>query len=381
MTSRNLRILISGAGVAGLTAATWLGRQGVEPLVVEHAPDVRADGYIISLSHRSYQYAKQLDLLSVIEQRAAGIRASSYHRGANTLLKLNYERLFHGVDVLQIMRDDLQDLLYERASQVADFKFSTSIKELFEQENAVCVRFSDGSEREFDVVIGADGAHSNVRRLNFCPDAVDERHLGLCAAAFRLPNIADLRWKFETHMERDRYMVLFTTPHNGLAAVFVWASGLACAPPVEARAAVLRSAFRNSSELASRVLEYVPEDGMFYIDPLVQIRMNKWHTSRTVLIGDAAHCMTLISGQGATMAFTGACSLAERLLELPVEQAFLSYDADLRRTVHEVQERTCAASRWYVPRSVWRQCARDLAMYLFPTRVFERYFRDKYSRA
>lgn len=84
------RILISGAGVAGLTAAIWLGRAGLRTTVVEQADDVRADGYIISLSHRSYRYAERLGLLPAIRARAAGVTRSSYHRaGGATLLELD----------------------------------------------------------------------------------------------------------------------------------------------------------------------------------------------------------------------------------------------------------------------------------------------------
>jgi 2-polyprenyl-6-methoxyphenol hydroxylase-like FAD-dependent oxidoreductase len=100
-----------------------------------------------------------------------------------------------------------------------------------------------------------------------------------------------------------------------------------------------------------------------------------------VLVGDAAHCMTLISGQGATMAFTGACVLAEQLVALPAPAAFAAYQADLQDTVFDVQDRTRAVARWYVPRSRLRHLARDAAMWLLPSRYFERHFQLKYSRA
>jgi 2-polyprenyl-6-methoxyphenol hydroxylase-like FAD-dependent oxidoreductase len=376
------RILVSGAGVAGLTTVIGLARHGLRPVVVEHAPDVRADGYIISLSHRSYRYAESLGLLPAINERLAGVTHSSYHRGGIALLELDYTRLFDGVEVLQIMRDDLQDILWREARERADFRFGTSITAIDDRGAAARVTFSDGREEEFDAVIGADGAHSNVRQLCWRPDEVSERHLGLCCAAYRLPNIAGLRHKFETHMERDRYMVLFTTPQGGLAAVFGWASTLPAAPPPGARADVLRRAYADTGPLARRVLEHCPADGAFYMDPLVQVRLGDWYRGRAALIGDAAHCLTLISGQGATMAFTGACALVDQLVRHDdLATAYAAYEADLRDLVFDVQDRTRAASRWYVPRSWWRQSARDLGMWLFPVGFFERYFKTKYSRA
>ncbi len=378
---KDARILICGAGVAGLTAAIWLARAGFRPLVVERAPDVRADGYIISLSHRSYAYADRLGLLPAIRERSAGVTASSYHRAAATLLKLDYTRLFDGVDVVQIMRDDLQDILYQQARDLAEFRFDSTITAIEHGDTRAAVTLSDGSTAEWDVVIGADGLHSVVRDLSFAPGEVERRKLGLCSAAFRLPNVAGLTHKFETHMERDRYMVIFTTPQGGLAAVFVWATDLDRAPPPEARRDTLMKAYAGAGPLMQQVLAHCPADGAFFMDPLIQVRMQDWHRGQSVLTGDAAHCMTLISGQGATMAFTGACVLAEQLEALPPAEAFAAYQADLQRTVFEVQDRTRSMSRWYVPRTWWRQQARDLAMWAFPTAYFERHFKTKYSRA
>lgn len=376
------RILISGAGVAGLTAAIWLGRHGLRPVVVERAPDVRADGYIISLSHRSYRYAETLGLLPEIRERGAGVTASSYQRaGGRPLLELDYGRLFAGVDVLQIMRDDLQHILYEHARELAEFRFGTSIATLANGANGAEVSFSDGRSDTFDVVIGADGAHSQVRELAFPAGEVELRHLGLCSAAYRLPNIAGLAHKFETHMERDRYMVLFTTPQGGLAAVFVFATNMATAPPAGERRATLLAAYAGTAPLTREVLAHCPESGAFYMDPLVQVRMPRWHNGACALVGDAAHCLTLISGQGATAAFTGACVLAEQLVQQAPAAAFAAYEADLGATVRDVQDRTASASRWYVPRSPWRQLTRDLGMAMLPARYFERYFQAKYSRA
>lgn len=343
---------------------------------------MRADGYIISLSHRSYRYAEMLGLLPEIRARGAGVTASSYQRaGGRPLLELDYSRLFADVDVVQIMRDDLQQILYSHAEQLAEFRFGTSIARIERAGEAAEVEFCDGSSGMFDVVIGADGAHSRVRDLSFTQGEVELRHLGLCSAAYRLPNIAGLEHKFETHMERNRYMVIFTTPQGGLAAVFVWATDLPVSPPPPARRATLHAAFAGATGLPHEVLGHCPTSGAIYMDPLVQVRMPTWHRGPSVLVGDAAHCLTLISGQGATAAFTGACVLAEQLVAQQPSAAFAAYEADLFATVRDVQDRTIGASRWYVPRSIWRQTIRDTAMAILPSHFFERYFQTKYSRA
>ena len=73
--------------------------------------------------------------------------------------------------------------------------------------------------------------------------------------------------------------------------------------------------------------------------------------------------------------------LAEQLVDKTPAAAFAAYSADLGTTIRAVQDSTASASRWYVPRSLWRQTARDMGMALLPARYFERYFQAKYSRA
>ena len=175
----NSKILISGAGIAGLTCAIWLARHGFKPVVIEKAAEIRADGYIVSLSHASYHYAKKLNLLDKIIAKNSGIRESSYHdKRGKAMLTLDFSDLFRGVDVAQIMRDDLEDILYAEARDLVEIRLATFITKIDEGERSL-VTFNDGCEEEYDVVIGADGIHSNTRNLVFPESDVARRFFGL----------------------------------------------------------------------------------------------------------------------------------------------------------------------------------------------------------
>ena len=378
----NTRVLISGAGIAGLTSAIWLGRHGFRPVVVERAAGVRADGFIISFSHHSYRFAEELGLLPRLRATSAGIRASSYHdRYGSALLKLDYQRLFDGVQVVQIMRDDMQTLLFDEAKELVEFRFGTEIEAIDQTGQHAEVTFNDGSSEVFDVVIGADGLHSAVRTLSFDPDEISHCHLGLGCAAFKLDNVLGLRHKFETHMERNRYMVVFNDRHDGLAAVFVWQTDMSSPPPQEDRQAILCAAFDGAPSVTAQVLDMFPADAGVYMDPVVQVMLPQWHSQRVVLLGDAAHCMTLLSGQGASAAFTGASRLCKALIDLPPVAAFARYEQEQRPMVDAVQPLTRNAVKWYVPGSRWRELARDSAMRYLPDWYFHRYFKSKYTKA
>ncbi len=379
---RSSDILISGAGIAGLTCAIWLAREGFRPIVVERSPVIRADGFIISLSHASYRYAARLGLLDAIAAKNSGIRESSYHdRRGRAMLTLDYEDLFDGVDVVQIMRDDLQGILYDAARDVADIRLATSITAIADEGDRSHVEFSDGTAGTFDVIVGADGLHSMTRSLSFAPADVTKHYLGLFSSAYRLPNTLGLRRRFENHMERSRYMCVYTTRDGDLACVFIWQSDAAAAPPAGERYAELCRYYADAPALVAAVLDAFPRDQTVYMDPLIQIEMRHWSRRNTVLLGDAAHCLTLLSGQGASSAFWGACSLAEALAAHAKADAFRAYERALRPVIDDIQPATRLAAKWYVPRTPLRYAMRDAAMRWLPNAFYQRYFKRKYSRA
>lgn len=379
---RNSRILVSGAGVAGLTCAAWLGRGGFKPLVIEKAPSIRADGYIISLSHASYHYARELGVLEQIRARNSGIARSSYHdRHGRAMLELDYADLFAGIDVVQIMRDDLQTILHEAAREVADIRLGTTITALEEHGDETAVTFSDGTAAMFDVVIGADGLHSNTRSLAWPESAVTRHYLGLHSSAYRLPNTLGLARRFENHMERNRYMCVYTTRDGDLACVFIWQCAERTPPPAAARAQALNRSYDGAPVLVRQVLDEFPATGSVYMDPLIQIELGSWSRGNTVLLGDAAHCLTLLSGQGASSAFWGACALADALCERERADAFAHYERTLKPVTTQLQPATRRAARWYVPQTPLRYFVRDAAMRYMPNAFYQRYFKRKYSKA
>lgn len=379
---RNSRILVSGAGVAGLTCAAWLGRGGFKPLVIEKAPSIRADGYIISLSHASYHYARELGVLEQIRARNSGIARSSYHdRHGRAMLELDYADLFAGIDVVQIMRDDLQTILHEAAREVADIRLGTTITALEEHGDETAVTFSDGTAATFDVVIGADGLHSNTRSLAWPESAVTRHYLGLHSSAYRLPNTLGLARRFENHMERNRYMCVYTTRDGDLACVFIWQCEERTPPPAAARAQALNRSYDGAPVLVRQVLDEFPATGSVYMDPLIQIELGSWSRGNTVLLGDAAHCLTLLSGQGASSAFWGACALADALCERDRADAFAHYERTLKPVTTQLQPATRRAARWYVPQTPLRYFVRDAAMRYLPNAFYQRYFKRKYSKA
>lgn len=380
---KNSRILIHGAGVAGLTCAIWLGKHGFRPVVVEKSPHIRAaGGFIIALSGASYRFAEELGMLPDLQARDSDIYASSYHDSkGSTLLHLDYKYLFNGVDYIQITRDEIENVLYKHAKDQAEYRFSTSAEKIIQDEQKVVqVEFTDGKQEEFDIVIGTDGLHSTIRKLSFEESDITKHYLGLQVAAYKLDDVVGLKNKFEYHMERDRYMVLYSSRDGKLGCVFVWTSDEKKAPPVEQRWDVLNENYRDAGSLARKVIENYSDTSPIYMDPLIQIEMKQWHRGRVVVIGDAAHCMTLLSGQGASSAFADASYLSKALIDNEPEDAFKILEKTMRPAISEMLPKTRKAAMWYVPRSIVRQVIRDTGMKMLPVNYFKGYFKKKYMK-
>ena len=380
---RNARILISGAGIAGLTASIWLSRAGFRPLIVEKAPKIRADGFIITLSAHCYHLAREMGILDDLIALNNRIRGSSYHdRSGRAVLELDYDRLFEEGSAVQIMRDDLETVLFDHAKSGADFLFANAVAKIEQNGEAAHVEFEDGSAQSFEAVIGADGLHSRVRRLTFDDGEVTKHRLGLQAAAFRCPNVLGLSHKYEAYMEPNRHTIVYTTRTNELACIFIWKDdGLDIPPEGQGRLDHLGEAYQGADPRARALIECRGREDRVYMEALTQIEMPSWHKGRVCIIGDGAHCLTQLSGQGASMAIAGASALGQSMIELPVQDAFASYENAIRPVVSQLQPATRENAKWYVPGGTPFHLMRVMAMRFLPNEFWVRYFKSKYSKA
>ena len=263
---------------------------------------------------------------------------------------------------------------------MAEFRFDNSISKISHSTDSVDVEFLSGSSESYDLLIGADGLHSVTRQLAFEESEVNKNYLGRFSSAYKLDNVLEMTDKFENHMEQNRYMCVYTTGKGDLACVFIWKDENQAAPDMGHRADYLRKAFSGCPDTVETVLEQCPDNG-FYMDALIQIDMPSWSKGRVVLVGDAAHSLTLLSGQGASTAFWGASSLCKALLEYEPEQAFRMYEHEIRPVVNKVQPAVRSAAKWYIPGNRQTYLIRDALMSYLPNAFFQSYFKRKYNQA
>jgi 2-polyprenyl-6-methoxyphenol hydroxylase-like FAD-dependent oxidoreductase len=158
---KNKNILISGASVAGPALAFWLSRYGFHPTVIERAPAVRPGGYAVDFRGAALRALERMGIVGEVKKFETRTGAITIVDKANKRVASMPDGFTSGE--LEIMRGDLAGVLYQASRQDAEYIFDDSITGLTQSDPGVEVTFSRARAREFDLVVGADGLHSNVR--------------------------------------------------------------------------------------------------------------------------------------------------------------------------------------------------------------------------
>ncbi|AFK52095.1 FAD-dependent monooxygenase [Tistrella mobilis] len=380
MTSRPVspsHAVIAGAGIAGLTAAWWLDRIGWRTTLVERAPDLRTDGYMLGLSGPGLATATRMGLRPALEARSREIDENLYldSRGRE-LLRIRYPDLLQGIDWITLSRTALVDLLAGALPASATIRFDDRITEIEDhQEGPVQVGLASGAALAADLVIGAEGLRSDLRRRHFASDKVAFEPLGYGVAAFRLPDTLGLGRDFLSYAQPGRLTEFYTLADGSLATLYVWRRTGIDLPAGEAdRIQALKTAYAGAHPAVLTAIDARdPADGLYFDTTLMSV-LPHWSKGRLLLLGDAAHCLTLLSGQGAGMAITSAALLAECLLRHPLDmgKALTEHEARLRPVIGRLQARSRKLARLFIPATSTGFRLRNLALRHMPARLLAR---------
>lgn len=316
---RMIRVLVSGASIAGPALAHWLHRHGAEVTVVEQSPGLRPGGQAVDARGGAKDVIRRMGLDA--EVRAACTRtAGAYTVDADGTVLETFRADDHGGDgyiaEIEILRGDFAQVLYDDTRDHVEYLFGDRIASLTQDEDGVDVTFAGGDRRRFDLVIGADGLHSALRGMVFGPSEQFVRHLGLVLAFYTVPNEFGIDGWMLDHHDGGRSAGLrpVRDQHKAIAMLSFPAPGVAVDHrDVAAQKQLLREQMAGFGWQTSRILAHLDTTADFYLDECAQVVMHRWSLGRVGLLGDAAFSASPMSGGGTGMALIGAYLLAGEL--------------------------------------------------------------------
>ena len=352
-------------------------------LLVEQAPELRHGGYVIDFWGVGYDIAEQMGLIPQI--RALGYQVQEVRfvdrqgrkRGGfavDSIRRMTNDRF------TSVRRSDLAATIFHALDGKVETLFGDSVASIQENGDSVQVGFDHAAARQVDLVIGADGLHSRVRRLAFGPDAEREVSLGYHVAAFE---VAGYRPRDElvyvSHGAPGRQISRMSLREDKTLFLFVFRDEyLPKAQPAHEQEvkAALNSVFADVGWEGPQILAAMEEVGTIYFDRVSQIRIPHWTAGRTALVGDAGACVSLLAGEGTGLAMAEAYVLAGELHAAGGDQraAFARYEERLMPFLAHKQAAAAKFASSFAPPTTFGLTVRDLVTRLFRLPFLADYF-------
>lgn len=341
-------VLISGAGVAGMSLAYWLHRQGYAVSVVERAAALRGTGYAVDFRGQAIGVLDGMGVLSQMRDHATGM-------GAITLVDGDGKRIGElpaqtSAGDLEVLKSDVTRILHSITADDVSYVFDDSITVIDQDEDGVSVALERAARRRFDLVIGADGVYSNVRRHVFGPHRDFVQHLGMSSVGYTTANRLGLDHEGLRYSAPGRAVYVFSSSNPDRMTVSL--SVATDSPNIDrldryTQERLVRERFAGEGWEVPRLLEEMRLAPDFSFSSACQIVMDRWSHGRVVLVGDAGYCTAPTARMGASQALIGAHLLATRLVETAGDHtvAFPAYERELRPYITANQSKATQAAK------------------------------------
>jgi 2-polyprenyl-6-methoxyphenol hydroxylase-like FAD-dependent oxidoreductase len=342
----DVRVLISGASIAGPALAHWLHRRGAEVTVVEQSPELRPGGQAVDARGVAKEVIRRMGLDAAV-RAACTDTAGAYTVDADGNVLETYRADDDGGDgyiaEIEVLRGDFSQVLYDDTRDSVEYIFGNRIAELSQDADGVDVAFASGDRRRFEFVIGADGLHSALRSMVFGPREQFVRHLGLVLAFYTVPNEFGLdRWLLDYQdggrsaglrpiRDASRAIAMLSFPSPDFDIDY---------RDIDAQKRLLREQMAGFGWMTPRIFAHLDDAPDFYLDQVAQVVMDRWSDGRVGLLGDAAFSASPMSGAGTGLALVGAYMLAGELAAADWDPAagFAGYQERMRDYVDANQE-------------------------------------------
>lgn len=366
-----MRILIVGGGVAGLALAGFIKKYNLgEAVIAEQAPQFGNIGFIIGIWGNGRKVLKELE----IERETLGkygyeVSWNILEDEHGKLLKAFPINIFSKLGPTTIIERSVLQKGLITTIEGSDIRFGTKVTNIKQLENKqVEVDFTDDKKELFDLVVGADGIHSEVREKVFGSGFL--KYYGWGVWVYWLPeDFKPINHVFAA-TDKGRFYSIFPL-YEKTATWFMATVPLSTGKQIETRCTKLLDNFSDFKGPIQDVLKRMPAPEKIFYDDLAYVDMPVWHKGRVVLMGDAQHARSPITGMGASMALEDAYVLADELRKNKknIDGAIENYSKRRTKRIKQYHKITDRYDRWSMARG-FKGILRDIFLPLIPASYF-----------
>lgn len=370
-----MKILISGGGIAGMTVANYLRRQGHTPVVLEKAAAFSNVGFVLSLKSFGVEIMRELGLEAGLRARATRSNYINFFTAAGKLVRrLDFETINQNLaDSIMAPRASIHDVLYQAIKDKVEVRFATTITSLALDNEKVSVRLSDESSITADMLIIAEGIRSTTRSIVWQDSPVED--LNIFYAAARIPGKhAYSKGEYHSYRGVKKIFAILPLSEDELALQCNFHQSVTGNNIETVSKGMLGEIF---SDLPSAVVSLITDaesNQNIYFDKIAMVHESVLYKGRIVMLGDAGYCPTPLSGMGASLGIFGAKALTHFLSDsagrLPT--AFERYNTLMQPIIQKFQTNARANAKTFLPMSKRALRLNDLIMKLVPSAIISR---------
>ncbi|PSL29126.1 FAD-dependent monooxygenase [Chitinophaga ginsengisoli] len=348
------RIIISGGGIAGLTAAKLLHNMGHEIIVIDKSKQFNKSGFLVSLKSFGVEIMDEIGLKHhLIAESTPSEFMHWLDANGGMIRNISYKEVNKNTSQsILITRGGLHNVLYEDIRDKVEILFKTTIDHLEQDGGKVHVKLSNGITAVADMVIVSEGLRSLTRSKYFPESQLEDFNL-LYMGGRLMGKHSDNIGTVSIYLDVNKMLSIYPISSNEVAVQCYIYTTDELAKVHSNIKEILKDNFKSYNAEVRQLIDGITESGQPFVDKMGMVHAPDLFNGNVVLLGDAGYCPTALSGMGASLSIYGAKALAHFLSQSSndISTSLVNYDKLMKPIIKKFQENARNNARSFIPKS------------------------------